>query len=140
MRFPRRLSNGSRIVFGDPEKVEAFGPVSTMMPQDDTAGLIALNARGEGSLVGSLVTHDQDFARDVVLGAAVPGRILVLDRDGAAESTGTASRCPNWSTADQGRSGGEEEGGLRAVLHHMQRTAIQAGSAMLRALLGESDN
>lgn len=121
-----------------PHEVEAFGPVSTLMPYDDASQLVKLIARGQGSLVGSVVTHDADFARDVVLGtAALHGRILVLDRDDAAESTGHGIPMPQLVHGGPGRAGGgEEEGGLRAVYHHMQRTAIQAGPQMLESLLG----
>ncbi|MGH3368491.1 MAG: hypothetical protein ACRDPR_00675, partial [Nocardioidaceae bacterium] len=104
---------------------------------DDTAQLVDLVARGRGSLVGSVVTHDAGFARDVVLGtAAMHGRMLLLDRDDAAESTGHGIPMPQLVHGGPGRAGGgEEEGGLRAVYHHMQRTAIQAGPAMLEAVL-----
>lgn len=121
-----------------PHEVEAFGPVSTLLPYDDSAQLIELIGRGQGSLTGSVVTHDADFARDVVLGtAALHGRMLVLDREDAAESTGHGTPMPQLVHGGPGRAGGgEEEGGLRAVYHHMQRTAIQAGPAMLEALVG----
>jgi oxepin-CoA hydrolase/3-oxo-5,6-dehydrosuberyl-CoA semialdehyde dehydrogenase len=120
-----------------PHEVEAFGPVSTLMPYDDRAQLVELIARGHGSLAGSVVTHDPGFAREVVLGtAALHGRILVLDRDDAAESTGHGIPMPQLVHGGPGRAGGgEEEGGLRAVYHHMQRTAIQAGPEMLEAIL-----
>jgi oxepin-CoA hydrolase/3-oxo-5,6-dehydrosuberyl-CoA semialdehyde dehydrogenase len=123
-----------------PHEVEAFGPVSTLMPYDDREQLVELIARGHGSLAGSVVTHDPDFAREVVLGtAALHGRILVLDRDDAAESTGHGIPMPQLVHGGPGRAGGgEEEGGLRAVYHHMQRTAIQAGPQMLEAILGAS--
>ncbi|HET6626862.1 MAG TPA: phenylacetic acid degradation bifunctional protein PaaZ [Nocardioidaceae bacterium] len=120
-----------------PHEVEAFGPVSTLLPYDDRTQLVELVARGHGSLAGSVVTHDPDFARDVVLGtAALHGRMLVLDRDDAAESTGHGIPMPQLVHGGPGRAGGgEEEGGLRAVYHHMQRTAIQAGPQMLDAIL-----
>lgn len=122
-----------------PHEVEAFGPVSTLLPYDDTAQLLDLIGRGHGSLVGSVVTHDPDFARDVVLGAAaLHGRMLVLDREDAEESTGHGIPMPQLVHGGPGRAGGgEEEGGLRAVYHHMQRTAVQAGPRMLDALVGE---
>jgi len=121
-----------------PHEVEAFGPVSTLLPYDDTAQLVDLIGRGQGSLAGSVVSHDPDFVRDVVLGtAAMHGRILVLDREDATESTGHGIPMPQLVHGGPGRAGGgEEEGGLRAVYHHMQRTAIQAGPAMLEALVG----
>ena len=119
-----------------PHEVEAFGPVSTLLPYDGTEQLLEQVGRGRGSLVGSVVTHDPGFARDVVLGAAaLHGRFLVLDRDDAGESTGHGIPMPQLVHGGPGRAGGgEEEGGLRAVYHHMQRTAVQAGPAMLEAL------
>lgn len=120
-----------------PHEVEAFGPVATLMPYGDTSQLVDLIARGKGSLVGSLATHDTAFARDVVLHAASHhGRFLLLDRENGASSTGHGTPLPQLVHGGPGRAGGgEEEGGLRAVYHHMQRTAIQAGPGMLAAIL-----
>ncbi|MDQ2836771.1 MAG: phenylacetic acid degradation bifunctional protein PaaZ [Actinomycetota bacterium] len=117
----------------EPHEVEAFGPVSTLIGYRDTAHAIELAARGLGSLVGSVVSHDADFVRDVVLGVAPwHGRLLVLDRDDAAESTGHGSPLPMLVHGGPGRAGGGEEmGGLRGVTHHMQRTAIQASPRIL---------
>ena len=100
-----------------PHEVEAFGPVSTLLPYDDTEHLVELVARGEGSLVASVVSHDPEFVRAVVTGiAAHHGRVLVLDRDNAAESTGHGTPMPQLVHGGPGRAGGgEEEGGLRAV-------------------------
>ncbi len=121
-----------------PHRVEAFGPVSTLLPYDGVDRLVDLVGRGQGSLVGSVVTHDPAFAREVVLGvAALHGRMLVLDRDDAGESTGHGIPLPQLVHGGPGRAGGgEEEGGLRAVHHHLQRTAVQAGPGMLAAILG----
>lgn len=121
-----------------PHEVEAFGPVSTLMPYDSTEQLIELAARGEGSLAGSIVTHDTDFARDIALGLApLHGRILVLSRDNAAESTGHGIPMPQLLHGGPGRAGGgEEEGGVRAVHHHMQRTAVQGTPSMIAAIAG----
>jgi oxepin-CoA hydrolase/3-oxo-5,6-dehydrosuberyl-CoA semialdehyde dehydrogenase len=118
--------------------VEAFGPVSTIVTYDSLDEAIALAARGRGSLAGSLVTHDPAVARAVVLGVAPwHGRILVLDRDDAAESTGHGSPLPVLVHGGPGRAGGGEElGGIRAVLHHMQRSAIQASPDMVTAITG----
>ncbi|HXI86667.1 MAG TPA: phenylacetic acid degradation bifunctional protein PaaZ [Parvularculaceae bacterium] len=107
--------------------VEAFGPVSTLMPYKDLSDAIDLANRGEGSLVMSLFTYDGDIARDVVLGAgAYHGRIIVINRDCAKESTGHGSPLPVLVHGGPGRAGGGEElGGIRGVKHYMQRTALQ---------------
>ncbi|GAB3003952.1 phenylacetic acid degradation bifunctional protein PaaZ [Amycolatopsis acidiphila] len=128
---------------GDPERaepheVEAFGPVSTLLPYTSTAQVIEYAARGDGSLAGSIVTGDPEFAREVVLGLAPwHGRLLVLDADDAKESTGHGSPMPQLVHGGPGRAGGGEEmGGIRGVLHHMQRTAVQGSPAVLSAVTG----
>lgn len=122
----------------EPHDVEPFGPVSTVLTYDTTADAIALAARGKGSLAASLITHDPQIAREVTLGLAPwHGRVLVLDRDDAGESTGHGSPLPVLVHGGPGRAGGGEElGGIRGVLHHMQRTAIQASPDMLTAITG----
>jgi oxepin-CoA hydrolase/3-oxo-5,6-dehydrosuberyl-CoA semialdehyde dehydrogenase len=122
----------------EPHEVEAFGPVSTLMPYETTEQVIELAARGQGSLVGSVVTGDAAFAREVVLGTAPwHGRLLVLDAEAAKESTGHGSPLPALVHGGPGRAGGGEEmGGVRGVLHHMNRTAVQASPAMLAAVTG----
>jgi len=119
--------------------VEAFGPVSTLMPYDDFDGALALAERGRGSLVGTLVTRDPHRAAHAVARlAALHGRILVLDRDAAAESTGHGSPLPALKHGGPGRAGGGEElGGLRAVKHYLQRAAVQGTPTMLAAITGE---
>ena len=116
--------------------VEAFGPVSTIMPYRDLADAIALANRGMGSLALSLFTHSPDAARDFILGAAAfHGRMLVINRDNAAESTGHGSPLPVLVHGGPGRAGGSEEmGGVRGVKHYMQRTAIQSTPAMIAAI------
>jgi len=122
----------------EPHDIEPFGPVSTVLTYRTNAEAVALAARGRGSLVASVVTHDPAVAREVVLGLAPwHGRVLVLDRDDAAESTGHGSPLPMLVHGGPGRAGGGEElGGVRAVLHHMQRTAVQASPDMLTAISG----
>jgi oxepin-CoA hydrolase/3-oxo-5,6-dehydrosuberyl-CoA semialdehyde dehydrogenase len=131
------------LLVGDPERaepheVEAFGPVSTILPYSSTTQLIDYAARGQGSLAGSIVTADTAFAREVVLGAAPwHGRLLVLNSRDAKESTGHGSPMPQLVHGGPGRAGGGEEmGGIRGVLHHMQRTAIQADPDTLAAITG----
>jgi oxepin-CoA hydrolase/3-oxo-5,6-dehydrosuberyl-CoA semialdehyde dehydrogenase len=122
----------------EPHEVEAFGPVSALMPYTSAERAIQLAARGQGSLVGSIVTGDSGFAREVVLGTAPwHGRLLVLDAEAAKESTGHGSPLPVLVHGGPGRAGGGEEmGGVRGVLHHMNRTALQASPAMLGSVTG----
>jgi oxepin-CoA hydrolase/3-oxo-5,6-dehydrosuberyl-CoA semialdehyde dehydrogenase len=119
-------------------EVEAFGPVATLIPYTDAAEVIELAARGGGSLAGSVVTADREFAREVVLGLAPwHGRLLVLDATDAGESTGHGSPLPTLVHGGPGRAGGGEElGGIRSVLHHLQRTAVQGSPAVLGAVTG----
>jgi oxepin-CoA hydrolase/3-oxo-5,6-dehydrosuberyl-CoA semialdehyde dehydrogenase len=116
--------------------VEPFGPVSTIMPYNDMADAIALANRGKGSLALSLFTHSPDAAREFIQGAAAyHGRMLVIDRTNAAESTGHGSPLPVLVHGGPGRAGGSEElGGVRGVKHYMQRTAIQSSPAMIAAI------
>ncbi|MEV8212571.1 phenylacetic acid degradation bifunctional protein PaaZ [Leifsonia sp. NPDC077715] len=118
--------------------VEAFGPVASILPYQTAEEAVALVARGGGSLVTSVATHDPEFARAFVLGSgAYNGRILVLDRDDARTSTGHGSPMPHLVHGGPGRAGGGEElGGIRAVLHHMQRTALQGSPDLLTAITG----
>ncbi|TAM09145.1 MAG: phenylacetic acid degradation bifunctional protein PaaZ [Nevskiaceae bacterium] len=118
--------------------IEAFGPVSTVMPYDDTADAIDLAQRGRGSLVGSVFTADKGFARDVALGAApFHGRLLFVDATCGKESTGHGSPLPMLVHGGPGRAGGGEEmGGVRGVMHYLQRTALQGSPDMLAAITG----
>lgn len=124
---------------GGAHDIEAFGPVSTLMAYDDIDEAIALAARGKGSLVASLVTRDPAVAAHVVpRAAALHGRLHILDRESAAESTGHGSPLPMLKHGGPGRAGGGEElGGLRAVKHYLQRTAVQGSPTMLAAVTGE---
>ncbi|HEX2763197.1 MAG TPA: phenylacetic acid degradation bifunctional protein PaaZ [Allosphingosinicella sp.] len=155
------LAKSARIVSGDPERspvegngafispillrsddpwgsaavhdVEAFGPVSTIMPYRDLGDAVALANRGMGSLALSLFTFDPQVAEEFVLGAgAYHGRMMILDRTSAKESTGHGSPLPVLVHGGPGRAGGGEEmGGIRGVAHYMQRTALQGSPAVL---------
>jgi oxepin-CoA hydrolase/3-oxo-5,6-dehydrosuberyl-CoA semialdehyde dehydrogenase len=116
--------------------VEAFGPVSTVLPYDSIDEAIELARMGEGSLAGSIVTNDDNNARELVLGtAAYHGRMVVINRHCAAESTGHGSPLAHLVHGGPGRAGGGEEmGGVRGVLHYMQRTAIQGSPQTLSAI------
>lgn len=122
----------------EPHEVEPFGPVATVLPYDRPEDAVRLAARGKGSLAGSLVTADAELASRMVLDLAPwHGRILVLSEQNAAESTGHGSPLPQLVHGGPGRAGGGEEmGGLRGMLHHMQRSAVQAGPGVLDALTG----
>lgn len=124
---------------GGAHDIEAFGPVSTLMTYDDIDEALSLAARGKGSLVASLVTKDpQIAARAIPVAAAWHGRLLVLDRESAGESTGHGSPLPVLKHGGPGRAGGGEElGGLRAVKHYLQRAAVQGSPTMLSAVTGE---
>src|SRR3954465_1646918 len=159
------LAKSARIVAGDPETspvagngafmspillrtddpwhtdavhdIEAFGPVSTIMPYRDLDDAIALANRGMGSLALSLFTFDAGVAEDFVLGAGpYHGRMVILDRTSARESTGHGSPLPVLVHGGPGRAGGGEEmGGIRGVTHYMQRTALQGSPAMLSSVV-----
>ncbi len=120
----------------EPHEVEAFGPVNTVMPYRGLDEAIELARLGRGSLCGSVVTADDSVARDVVLGtAAYHGRLMVLNRHNAKESTGHGSPLPLLIHGGPGRAGGGEEmGGVRGVLHYLQRSAVQGTPATLTAV------
>jgi oxepin-CoA hydrolase/3-oxo-5,6-dehydrosuberyl-CoA semialdehyde dehydrogenase len=124
---------------GGAHDIEAFGPVSTLMAYDDIDEALVLAARGKGSLVASLVTKDPQIAAKAIPAAAAwHGRLLVLDGESAAESTGHGSPLPVLKHGGPGRAGGGEElGGLRAVKHYLQRAAVQGSPTMLAAITGE---
>jgi oxepin-CoA hydrolase / 3-oxo-5,6-dehydrosuberyl-CoA semialdehyde dehydrogenase len=159
------LARSARIVAGDPETspvagngafispillrsddpwgspaihdVEPFGPVSTIMPYRDLGDAVALANRGMGSLALSLFTFDPGVAEEFVLGSgAYHGRMLILDRTSAKESTGHGSPLPVLVHGGPGRAGGGEEmGGVRGVTHYMQRTALQGSPAVLSSVV-----
>ena len=123
----------------EPHDVEAFGPVNTVMPYKSLDEAIALAKRGRGSLVGSVFTNDDKVAREMALGtAAYHGRILFANRHSAKESTGHGSPLPNLVHGGPGRAGGGEEmGGIRGVMHYMQRTALQGSPTTLTKIVHE---
>jgi len=117
---------------------EAFGPVSTIMPYKNLDEAIELAKMGKGSLVSSIITNDDTIAKDYVVNAASHhGRILVLNRENAKESTGHGSPLPTLVHGGPGRAGGGEEmGGMRGVKHYLQRTAIQGSPTTLTEITG----
>jgi oxepin-CoA hydrolase/3-oxo-5,6-dehydrosuberyl-CoA semialdehyde dehydrogenase len=122
----------------DVHNIEAFGPVSTLLPYSTIDEAIEISKLGKGSLVASIVTNDDNIAREFVLGsAAYHGRILVLNNENAKESTGHGSPLPMLTHGGPGRAGGGEEmGGKRGVLHYMQRTAVQGTPTSLTNICG----
>lgn len=120
-------------------EVEAFGPVSTLLPYKTTEEAIEITKMGKGSLVCSMATYDDSIAKEFVLGAASHhGRILVLNRDCAKESTGHGSPMPMLTHGGPGRAGGGEEmGGKRGVYHYMQRTSIQGSPTTLTRITNQ---
>ncbi|KTS84387.1 enoyl-CoA hydratase [Microbacterium testaceum] len=118
--------------------IEAFGPVASIVEYADVAEAAAIVARGGGSLVTSVATHDPGVATELLTRmGAMNGRVLFLDRDDARTSTGHGAPVPHLVHGGPGRAGGGEElGGIRSVLHYMQRTAIQGSPRMLTALTG----
>src|SRR5690606_28187794 len=119
-------------------ETEAFGPVATLMPYKNIDEAVELSKMGRGSLVSSIVTNDDKIARDYVVNAASHhGRILILNRESAEQSTGHGSPLPSLVHGGPGRAGGGEEmGGMRGIKHYMQRTAIQGSPTTLTEITG----
>lgn len=136
---PTVLHCASPLTTDAPHEIEAFGPVSTVMPYQSIDEAITIASLGKGSLAGSVFTYDDTEAAQLILGcAAYHGRMLVINRDCAKESTGHGSPLPNLVHGGPGRAGGGEElGGARAVKHYMQRTSIQASPTTLMAITKE---
>ena len=133
---PILLMNEKPFACKEAHEVEAFGPVSTIMPYQDLDEAIALSKLGKGSLVSTIVSANAKTARQYVVGAASHhGRILVLNSECAKESTGHGSPLPLLVHGGPGRAGGGEEmGGIRGVKHYLQRTALQGSPTMLTAI------
>lgn len=133
---PLLLMNDKPFASVESHEIEAFGPVSTIMPYKNMEEAVALSKKGKGSLCSSIVTADDKIAKQYVLGAASHhGRILVLNSDCAKESTGHGSPLPLLVHGGPGRAGGGEEmGGIRGVKHYMQRVAIQGSPTTITAI------
>jgi oxepin-CoA hydrolase/3-oxo-5,6-dehydrosuberyl-CoA semialdehyde dehydrogenase len=136
---PMLMACADPLARSEPHDIEAFGPVNTVMPYKSLDEAVTLAKMGKGSLCGSLFTADPAVARTVVLGtAAYHGRIMVLDRTSAKESTGHGSPLPNLVHGGPGRAGGGEEmGGARGVMHYLQRTALQGSPTVLTTITRE---
>ena len=124
---PILFRNNEPFLRDDVHKIEAFGPVSTLIPYKNMDEAVELVEMGKGSLVTSFVSNNDNLSRDFVVQAAhVNGRILVLNSRCSKESTGHGSPMPLLTHGGPGRAGGGEEmGGIRGIKHYLQRTAIQ---------------
>jgi oxepin-CoA hydrolase/3-oxo-5,6-dehydrosuberyl-CoA semialdehyde dehydrogenase len=133
---PVLLLNENPLHAKEVHEVEAFGPVSTLMPYNTVDEAIYLSKMGKGSLCSTIVTADNKIAKQYVLGAASHhGRILVLNNECAKESTGHGSPLPLLVHGGPGRAGGGEEmGGVRGVKHYMQRVAVQGSPTSITAI------
>lgn len=136
---PILFLNTNPFKYQDCHNIEAFGPVSTLMPYKTIEEAIELAKMGKGSLVCSMVTANDAIAREFVVEAAcMHGRILILNADCAKESTGHGSPMPLLTHGGPGRAGGGEEmGGKRGVFHYLQRTAIQGSPTTLSKIMGQ---
>jgi len=139
---PILFLNKNPFKFQDCHNIEAFGPVSTLMPYKTIEEAIELAKMGKGSLVCSIITGDDKIAKEFVLGAAcMHGRILVLNADCVKESTGHGSPMPMLTHGGPGRAGGGEEmGGKRGVFHYLQRTAIQGSPTTITKISNQFQN
>lgn len=136
---PTVLLCDSPLTARGPHELEAFGPVATLMPYDTLDDAVRLARMGRGSLAGSIITHDRSEATDLVMGmASTHGRLLVLNRDNAKESTGHGSPLPQLKHGGPGRAGGGEElAGAAGIKHHMNKVAVQADPTTLAAVTRE---
>jgi oxepin-CoA hydrolase/3-oxo-5,6-dehydrosuberyl-CoA semialdehyde dehydrogenase len=133
---PLLLKNETPFSSAEAHNVEAFGPVSTIMPYKNMEEAVQLARLGKGSLCSTLVTVNEQIAKNFILGSGTfHGRILVLNSDCSKESTGHGSPLPMLTHGGPGRAGGGEEmGGLRGIKHYMQRVALQSSPTMLTAI------
>ncbi|MBB3330721.1 oxepin-CoA hydrolase/3-oxo-5,6-dehydrosuberyl-CoA semialdehyde dehydrogenase [Halomonas campaniensis] len=136
---PHLLVNRNPLNDGGAHDIEAFGPVTTLMPYHGIDEALALAAKGKGSLVTTLTTRDPAIAAEMIpVLAAQHGRLHILDAEASRESTGHGSPLPMLKHGGPGRAGGGEElGGIRAVHHYLQRTAIQGSPTMVAAVTRE---
>ncbi|WP_254276291.1 phenylacetic acid degradation bifunctional protein PaaZ [Halomonas sp. 3H] len=136
---PHLLVNRNPLNDGGAHDIEAFGPVATLMPYHGIDEALALAAKGKGSLVTTLTTRDPAIAAEMIpVLAAQHGRLHILDAEASRESTGHGSPLPMLKHGGPGRAGGGEElGGIRAVHHYLQRTAIQGSPTMVAAVTRE---
>jgi len=136
---PTLLACRKPLEHSEPHDIEAFGPVNTVMPYANIDDAIQLAVMGKGSLCGSLFTADDQVARKVVMGVApFHGRLVMINRHSAGESTGHGSPLPHLVHGGPGRAGGGEEmGGARAVMHYLQRTALQGSPTTLSVVCNE---
>lgn len=136
---PRVLLCHKPLKVDEVHKVEAFGPMTTIMPYNSVDEAIKLANKADGSLVGSLFTADDQIAKEITLGCApYHGRFMVVNRHCAEESTGHGSPMPHMVHGGPGHAGGGEElGGARAVLHHMQRVALQGSPTTLTEITNQ---
>ncbi|HLK27677.1 MAG TPA: phenylacetic acid degradation bifunctional protein PaaZ [Puia sp.] len=136
---PLLLLNENPFVSNASHEVEAFGPVSTLMPYKDLDEAIELSKKGKGSLCSTIVTADNKIAKQYVISAATHhGRILILNNECAKESTGHGSPLPTLVHGGPGRAGGGEEmGGIRGVKHYMQRVAVQGSPSSITAVTNQ---
>ncbi|MPY67267.1 phenylacetic acid degradation bifunctional protein PaaZ [Deinococcus sp. SDU3-2] len=136
---PTVLLCDSPLTARGPHELEAFGPVATLLPYDTLDDAVRLAKMGRGSLAGSIITHDRAEATDLVMGlASTHGRLLVLNRNNAKESTGHGSPLPQLKHGGPGRAGGGEElAGAAGIKHHMNKVAVQADPTTLAAVTRE---
>jgi oxepin-CoA hydrolase/3-oxo-5,6-dehydrosuberyl-CoA semialdehyde dehydrogenase len=130
---PKVLLCHTPMEIDDVHRIEAFGPMTTVMPYESNQEAITLANKSDGSLVGSLFTADDAIAKEIVLGCApYHGRFMIINRHSAGESTGHGAPMPHLVHGGPGRAGGgEEQGGARAVIHNMQRVALQGSPTTL---------